>query len=71
MSFLYYVVFFFSIQASILTIHGRTRDQRGPNTGLADWEIIQKVKKAIRIPVFANGNIQCLSHVRDCIESML
>ena len=62
---------FFSIQASILTIHGRTRDQRGPNTGLADWEIIQKVKEAIRIPVFANGNIQCLTHVRDCIESML
>ncbi len=49
-----------------VTLHGRTRSQM--YAGVADWEAISKLKDAIKIPFYANGDIKSVEDVIKCLE---
>ncbi len=52
--------------AQLLTIHGRTRSQGF--SGKANWNAIYEVKKALTIPVVANGDIQNIDDAVRCLS---
>lgn len=53
---------------SLLAVHGRLREQKGTVAGLADWSKIADVKKALSIPVVANGNIIYHRDIDRCVQ---
>ena len=52
--------------ARMLTLHGRTREQRF--SGNADWNAIAAVKAALRIPVIANGDVNSPEEALRCLQ---
>ena len=53
--------------ASLLSIHGRTRNQG--YSGQADWDIIRDVKKNARIPIVGNGDITSPETAKQRLEA--
>ena len=56
--------------ASILTVHGRQREQKGHNTGLADWSVLRYLRENLPpdTVLFANGNILRHEDLVRCLE---
>lgn len=59
-----------SAGASILTVHGRRRDQKSHNTGLADWSVIRYLRDNLpkETVIFANGNILQHEDIEKCLK---
>jgi tRNA-dihydrouridine synthase 1 len=57
--------------ASIITVHGRRREQKGHNTGLADWDMIRYLRESLPkdTVIFANGNILQHEDIASCLEA--
>ncbi len=55
--------------ASVVAVHGRTREQKGEKQGGADWAAIAAVKSALSVPVFANGGVSSRADARECLRA--
>lgn len=64
-----YAKMILSAGASILTVHGRRREQKGHNTGVADWSVIRYLRDNLppETVLFANGNILNSSDLESCL----
>jgi tRNA-dihydrouridine synthase 1 len=60
-----------SAGASILTVHGRRREQKGHNMGVADWAMIRYLRTNLPqdTVIFANGNILNRNDIQPCLEA--
>lgn len=60
-----------SAGASILTVHGRRREQKGHLTGVADWEYIRHLRENLppETVIFANGNVLQHGDLQRCLDA--
>ena len=52
--------------ANYITVHGRTRSDF--YSGNADWDIISEVKKAVKIPVIGNGDVDTPQKAKELLD---
>ncbi|KAI0122557.1 FMN-linked oxidoreductase [Daldinia grandis] len=57
--------------ASIITVHGRRREQKGHITGVADWEYLRYLRESLpkETVIFANGNVLQYGDLERCLEA--
>jgi len=54
--------------ASLLTVHGRTRDHKKQTVGPCHYGIIKEIKKSLNIPVIVNGGISTFEDVQRALK---
>ncbi|KAN0079472.1 hypothetical protein V8E54_004686 [Elaphomyces granulatus] len=66
-----YAKMILSAGASIITVHGRRREQKGHNTGVADWSYIKYLRDNLppETVIFANGNILNHDDIERCLKA--
>ena len=57
--------------AQLIAVHGRTREMKGQDTGMADLQMIRKVRDELchTVPVLENGNIMQFSDIATALET--
>lgn len=55
--------------ASVLCLHGRTKEMKGQSTGPPNWDAIAAVKRRVGIPLIANGGIHTFEDVERCMQA--
>lgn len=65
-----YAKMILSAGANIITVHGRRREQKGHETGVADWTYIRYLRDNLPpdTVIFANGNILNHDDVEVCLK---
>jgi len=65
-----YAKLILSAGASIITVHGRRREQKGQLMGVADWSYIRYLRDNLppETVIFANGNILNRDDIQPCLE---
>lgn len=60
-----------SAGVSVLTVHGRRREQKSHNTGVADWTMIRYLRDNLpqETVLFANGNILNSGDLESCLAA--
>ncbi|PYH49390.1 tRNA-dihydrouridine synthase family protein [Aspergillus saccharolyticus JOP 1030-1] len=66
-----YAKMILSAGASIIAVHGRRREQKGHNTGVADWSYIRYLRDNLppETVIFANGNNLNYEDLDRCLEA--
>jgi tRNA-dihydrouridine synthase 1 len=55
--------------AQLVAVHGRTREQKRAADVRANWAYIAEIKKTLKVPVLANGDVRTLAEARKCLEA--
>lgn len=55
--------------AQLIAIHGRTREQKRASDVRANWAYIREIKKQLKVPVLANGDIRTFAEAQKCLEA--
>lgn len=57
--------------ASLLTIHGRTREEKGHKVADVDWAMIARLREHFRgrVPIIANGGIEVYEDIARCLNA--
>ena len=54
--------------ASLITVHGRYKEQNKQFVGEVNWDIIKRIKDAVSIPVVANGGVGSYEDAMACLR---
>lgn len=55
--------------ASVLTVHGRNREEKGQNIAGVDWAMVKRIKEAIGVPLISNGGIAVPEDFDTCMAT--